>query len=124
MDQRGTHALVSARSLLTLATDGADPPIFEHIDAFADSATLLGNFLRALSAAAEEAPERAATARRLWPEIVAHVLALNESGHSPFNDRYFGDMTLAALMPNAAGEVSYLYPESDGNPIVWWEPLA
>lgn len=123
MDQRGTHALVSARAILTLTADGDNAPIFDHIDAFADSATLLGSFLRALSSAAEEATERAATARRVWPEIVTHVLELNASGHTPFNDRYFGDMTLAALLPNTAGEVSYLHRELDGDSIVWWEPL-
>lgn len=32
-------------------------------------------------------------------------------------------MTLAALLPNTAGEVSYLYRELDGDSIVWWEPL-
>ena len=123
MDQRGTHALVSARAILTLTADGDDAPIFDHIDAFADSATLLGRFLGALSSAAEEATERAATARRVWPEIVTHVLELNASGHTPFNARYFGDMTLAALLPNTAGEVSYLHRELDGDSIVRWEPL-
>jgi hypothetical protein len=124
MDQRGTHALVSARAALTLAAHGDDAPIFHHIDAFADAPRLLGSFLRALSSAAEENPERAATARRLWPEIVVHVLRLNESGHTSFEDRYFRDMTLAALIPNAAGETSYLYRELNADPIIWWDPLA
>lgn len=122
MDQRGTHALVSARAILTLTANGDNAPIFDHIDAFADTPTLLGTFLRALSSAAEEAADRAATSRGLWPEIVTRVLELNESGHAPFKDRHFGDMTLAALLPNAAGEVSYLYRELEGDPIVWWEP--
>ena len=38
MDDRGTHALVAAHALLTLAADGEDTPIFDHIDAYADSA--------------------------------------------------------------------------------------
>jgi hypothetical protein len=124
MDNRGTRALVSARAILTLAANGDEAPIFDHIDAFADNAALLGSFLRALSSAAAESVSRADTARRLWPAIVARVLELNASGHTPFNDRYFGDMTLAALLPNAADEVSYLYRELDGDPIVWWDPLA
>jgi hypothetical protein len=124
MDQRGTHALVSARAMLTLAANGDHAPIFEHIDAFADNAALLGSILRALSGAAEETGKRASTARRVWPEVVAHVLMLNESGHTPFNDRYDGDVALAALIPNAAHEVSYLYRELDGDPLVWWAPLA
>ena len=56
-DDRGSHALVSARALLTLARDADDAVIYEHIDAYADNSALLGNLLRALSAAAEEAPD-------------------------------------------------------------------
>ena len=49
-DHRGTHALVAARALLTIAADGNDAPVREHIDAYADNPALLTNFLRALSA--------------------------------------------------------------------------
>ena len=121
-DSRGTHTLVSARALLTLARDGDDAAVFEHLDAYADNSPLLGNLLRALSAAAEEAPDRAATARRIWPNVVRHVLQLNQSGHTPFRDAYYGDMTLAALIPNATGGLPYLYREVDGSPIAWWDP--
>lgn len=124
MDNRGTHAIVCARALLTLAANGDDAPIFSHIDAFADNATLLGSFLRALSAAAEESASRAATARRVWPATIERVLELNASGHALVDHGYFGGMTLAALLPNAAGEVSYLYRELEGDPIVWWDPFA
>jgi hypothetical protein len=124
MDQRGTHALVSPRALLTLAADGEDSPILQHIDAYADKPTPLGSFLRALSAAAEERSDYAATARRIWPHVITHVLELNESGHTPFDDDHYGDMALAALMPNAANEISYFYREVQDSPIVWWEPLA
>jgi hypothetical protein len=99
MDQRGTHALVSARALLTLAADGEDSPILQHIDAYADKPTPLGSFLRALSAAAEERSDYAATARRIWPHVITHVLELNESGHTPFDDDHYGDMALAASCP-------------------------
>lgn len=122
-DPRGSHTLVSARALLTLARDGDDAAIYEHLGAYADNSVLLGNLLRALSAAAEETPDRAATARRIWPEVVRHVLELNQSGHTPFRDAYFGDMTLAALIPSATGELPYLYREVDGSPITWWDPL-
>ena len=124
MDDRGSHTLVSARALLTLAEHGDDAPIYAHIDAYADNSALLGNLLRALSAAAEETPERAATARRIWRNVVRHVLELNDSGHAPFRDHHYGNMALAALMPNAAPEVSYLYREVQDDPIAWWEPLA
>lgn len=124
MDHRGTHALIAARALLTIAAAGDEAPIFEHLDAYAHNATLLSTFLRALSAAAEESPARAATARRIWPAVVTHVLTLHESGHAPFQERHYGDYALAALMPNAAGDVSYLYREIEDRTIVWWEPLA
>jgi hypothetical protein len=124
MDHRGTHALVSARALLTLAVHGDDAPVYEQIDAYADNSTLLASFPHALSASAEETPERAATARRIWPNVITHVLELNESGHTPFREGHYGDMTLAALMPNAANEISYFYREVQDEPIVWWEPLA
>jgi len=124
MDHRGTHALIAARALLTVVAGGEDAPIFEHIDAYADNAALLSDFLRALSAAAEESPARAATARRIWPTVVSHVISLQKSGHTPFGGRHLGDDALAALMPNPAGEVSYLYREVESEPIMWWEPLA
>ena len=124
LDHRGTHALVAARALLTIAADGDETPIYEHIDAYADNATLLGSLLRALSAAAEESPNRATTARRIWPEIVSHVLDLQQSGHNLFGDTYPKDYALASLMPNAAGEIPYLYREVEDQPIVWWTPLA
>ena len=123
-DNRGTHTLVSARALLTLAKQRDDAAIYAHIDAYADNSVLLGNLLCALSAAAEETPDRAATARRIWPNVIRHVLELNDSGQEPFQGRHYGDMALAALMPNAAHEVSYLYREVLDTPIAWWEPLA
>ena len=83
-DNRGTHTLVSARALLTLAQHGDDTAIYQHIDAYADDPALLGNLLRTLSAAAEEDPGRTATARRIWPRVTRHVLDLNDEGHVPF----------------------------------------
>lgn len=116
--------LVSARAILTLAANGDDAFLSDFVDAFADNAILLGKFLRALSSAAEESASLADTARRVWPGVVARILELNALGHTPFNDHYFGDMTLAALLPNAAGEGSHLYRELDADPFVWWDPLA
>jgi DNA-binding transcriptional ArsR family regulator len=124
MDHRGTHALIAARALLTIAADGDDLPIYEHIDAYADNTVLLSGFLRALSAAAEESSERAETARRIWPSLVSHIIGLHESGRAPFHDGHYGEYALASLMPNVAGEVSFLYREVEKDPLVWWEPLA
>ena len=53
-DDRGSHSLVSARALLTLAQNGDDAGIYQHIDAYANIPALLGTMLSALSAAAEE----------------------------------------------------------------------
>ena len=124
MDHRGTHALIAARALLTIAADGDDAPLHEHINAYADNPALLLNLLRALSAAGEETVGRAATAARIWPSIVAHVIDLHEARYSPFRDRYHGNYALASLIPNAAGEVAYLYRELAGDPVVWWQPLS
>lgn len=122
MDSRGTHTLVSARALLTLAGHGDDAFIYQHIDEYADRADLLAKLLRALSAAAAETGSRAATARRIWPQVVKHVLGLQKLGHEAFGDRHHGERAVAALIPNAAGEASYLYPEVRETRIAWWDP--
>lgn len=124
LDQRGTHSLVSARALLTLAQHGDDTAIYEFIDAYADNVALLSNLLLALATAAEETPERAEAARRIWPGVVRHVLGLH--GREPVEFRRYSseEMALTALIPNLAYEVRYLYRELEGQPIVWWEPLA
>lgn len=123
MDDRGTHALIAARALLTVIEGGDEAPIFEHLDAFADRSDLLGAFVRALSAAAEESSSRAATVARLWPELVSRVLGYQQD-HEPFDGRHYGDYARASLVPNSAGEVAYLYRELEGTPIVWWDPNA
>ena len=123
-DQRGTHSLVGARAMLILASDGDDTPIVECIDAYADNSAMLDNLLRALSAAAEESPKRAAAARRVWPGVVRRVLELNAAGRTPFAGRHYGDMALASVIPVATGELPYLYRELDGQPIIWWDPEA
>ena len=124
MDDRGSHTLVSARALLTLAEDGDDAAIYEHVDAYADSSALLGTLLRALSAAAEETAKRAETARRIWPGLMRHMLEADVTDGAAFRDHYSGETTLAALIPNAAPGNSYLYREIGVSPIAWWCPLA
>ena len=124
LDERGTNALVTARALLTLAHNGDDTAVYEHINAYADDSTRLSNLLRGLSAAAEEAPDRAATARRIWPDVIRYVLDLNDNGHTPFDGRSYGDLALAELLPNPTYETQYLYRELRGEPITWWDPLA
>jgi hypothetical protein len=118
-DDRGTHALIAARSLLTVIEGEDDTPLFDHLDAFADRSDLLGAFVRAISSAAEESFTRATTAAQLWPKLVERVLGYQES-HEPFDGRHYGDYARASLVPNSAGEVAYLYRELEGPPIVWW----
>ena len=124
LDPRGTHTLVGARALLLLAEHGDDTTIYTYIDAYADNSMLLANLLRALSAAAGEAHGRAEAAQWIWPRVVRSVLDLNDSEHTPFEDRNYGDMALAALVPNAPNRASYLYREVQDEPIKWWNPLA
>ena len=123
-DMRGTHSLVSARALLTLAQHGDDTAIYEHVNAYGNNAALLEQLLYALSAAAEETQDRAATARRIWPSVIRYVLDLHKSGHKAFQDGVYGEMALAALIPNVAPEFKYFYREIQEKPIVWWEMLA
>ncbi|WP_131770525.1 winged helix-turn-helix domain-containing protein [Candidatus Protofrankia californiensis] len=124
MDHRGTHALIAARALLTITAEGDDTPIFDHILAYRDNPTRLDSFLKALSAAAEESPARAATARRMWPAVVDYVIGLKVSGHTPFEGGRYTRDALPALIPNPAAEVAYLYREVETQAIAWWEPAA
>lgn len=123
-DHRGTHTLIAARALLTLAADTDGEPVREHIDAYGDNPSLLMNFLLGLSAAAEESPGRAATAARIWPSVVAYVISLHRRGRTAILDPDYGDYALASLMPNRTSEVAFYHRELGGEPIAWWQPLA
>ena len=123
-DRRGSHTLVSARALLTLAENGDDSAIYEHVAAYADSSALLGTLLRTLSAVAEETPTRARTAGRIWTGLMHHLLESGVKEKALFRDHHHGVRTLAALIPNAAPENWYLYRELRAKPIPWWQPLA
>lgn len=123
-DHRGSHSLVNARAILTLAKHGETDPIFTQIDAYAGNSALLGNLLRALSAAAEETPERAATARRIWPSVVQYVLELHFRGDIQFTEDFYDEMALASIIPNATYESAYFYQEIEEEPIEWWDLLS
>lgn len=124
LDERGSHALVAARALLGLAGAGDDAPLRDHIAAYADNSSLLGSFLGAVAAAAEERPAAAKAARRLWPTVITDVLELNSAGHDPFGDDYFGRIALASLIPAPTYETAFLYWEVGEEPIVWTDPVA
>lgn len=121
-DPRGTHSVVSARAVLTLARGGNHDAIFEHIDAYAENSEMLGTFVSALCAAAEEAESLAEAARQVWPRVIRHVLELHKSNPALFNPGHHGEEALAALIPNTAFENRYLYREVVDKPIAWWDP--
>jgi hypothetical protein len=119
-DLRGTHALTTARALLTLNDDQA---IHDHVDALLDTPSGLYHALSGLSVAAAEHPDRAATARQLWPTIVERVLDGYAAGRTTFDDDD-RDYTRAELMPAIVGDGAYLHTEYAGQPIAWWDPAA
>ena len=123
-DHRSSHALVAARAFLNLAAAEDDAPLEEHIAAFADRPRELGSLLGALAATAEETPDAAAAARRIWPNVIQQVLELNRAGHHPFGDDHYGEVAIAALMPTPTYESAFLYRELDGAPIAWTDALA
>jgi hypothetical protein len=121
-DDRGSHALISARALLILNDVDA---ILAHVDAYVDNSVVLDHALRAISAAAEEDTHRADVARRIWPVVIEHVLDAHDAGHKTFTNRIADrDYTLAALLPTPAGKTTYLHSEYGGEPIAWWNPAA
>ena len=124
VDDRGDHSLVSARALLTLAEHCDDDPLHEHISAYSDNPALLSRLLQCLSAAAEETQGRGSTARRIWPTIIRQVVNMPNSGHSPLQGRNYEETPISVLLPNASPQNARLYPEFEGMPIVWWEPLS
>ncbi len=124
VDPRGAHSLVGARALLTLASDGDEALVYEHVDACAHDDRLVEKLLRALSAAAEETEGLAATARRVWPSIIRRALKSCADRNPAFSNRFRHETAHAALIPNPAPENTYLYRELEGKPIAWWQPLA
>ena len=123
LDPRRSHTLIAARALLIVARNGDDTAIYDHIKAYANNSQLLSYLLHSLSAAAEETPDRASTARHIWPKLVRYVLELSRSGYTPFAGTYYGDTALGDLVPNATSELPYLYREVHSSPIIWWNPV-
>ncbi|MGP0101940.1 MAG: hypothetical protein ACLPUT_10040 [Solirubrobacteraceae bacterium] len=123
-DERGSHTLVAARVLLGLAAAGDAAPLHAHIEAYADNGTLLSTLLRALAATAEETEALGEAARRIWPGVIAQVLALHDAGHTPFSDTYSGESALAALVPAPTYDAAFLYREIESEPVRWADPLG
>jgi hypothetical protein len=123
-DERGSHTLVAARVLLSLAAAGDAAPIHAHVEAYADNGALLSTLLRALAAAAEETETLGETARGIWPDVIRQVLALYGAGRTPFSDAYFGESALAALVPAPTYDGAFLYREIESEPIRWADPVG
>ena len=113
-NDRESHTLVTARALLTLAEDRDENALFEHINAYAEDSNLQGKTFSSLSAAAEETPGRAATARRIWPKLIRHVLDRRASTDKP------GRQSILLLRPSRSPtrcELPYLYRELHATPM-------
>jgi hypothetical protein len=116
--------MVAARAVLELAAAGDEGPLQEQIATYADNARLLGSFLRALAAAAEENPLRAESAARMWPRLITQVLDLVKEGPRSFAEGHYGQDALAALIPNRTYDAAYMYRELNGAPLGWTDPLG
>lgn len=119
-----SDSLIAARAALWQATDGRDRPLFDHVEAYLGDSRMLAEALRAINAAAEEQPEAAAEARRLWPSLMDLVLDVGADSPGVFTDRHWGDYALAELVPNPAYAWGYLTLELAGEPERWRDLLA
>jgi len=117
-------SLIAARAALWQATDDRDGPLFDHIKAYLGDSRMLAEALRAINAAAEERPDAAAEARRLWPSLMDLVLDAWEDSPEVFADRHWGDYALAELVPNPAYAEGYFTLELAGEPQRWRDLLA
>ena len=128
LDDRGMHALVAARALLSLARTGDVSALHDHIRACAAKAPLLSWFLMALAAAASETPVAGDAARRSWPEVITLVLEVRAAEERASRADFFEEMELAALMPTpGAGDQGFLCWEGETEPVAWvdvhaWRP--
>jgi hypothetical protein len=120
----GNDAAAAARAVLEIVATGDSSLLFAHIDDYAEDPRLLGEFLRALTAAGEETQRRATAARDVWPAVLERVVELVASGACPSDDRHFGQAPLAAVIPATSYEEGYLHREYEGEPILWGDPVA
>jgi len=119
-----SDSLIAARAALWQATDGRDRPLLDHIKAYLGDSRMLAEALRAINAAAEEKPDAAAEARRLWPSLMDLVLDAGADNPEIFAARHWGDYALAELVPNPSYAKGYLTSELVGKPQGWRDLLA
>lgn len=122
-----SDSLVAARAALWQATDGRDDVVLDYVRAYLPVPRMLAEGLQALAAAAEERPDAAEHARRLWPVVMDLVLDAASADPAVFTERTWGDYAEAALVPTPAAEWGYLTHETAGQPQPWrsllpWAP--
>ena len=123
-DPRGSHTLVSARALLTLAQRCRR---CSHLRAHRCLRRQLG-IARQLTPLIVCSGGRNTRAGGNGETNMAECGSLRASTQSvgdvtPFRGAYYGDWALGSLIPNTTGELPYLYREVYGSPIEWWNPL-
>ncbi len=122
-----SDSLIAARAALWQATEDRDRPLLDHVQAYLSDSRMLAQALKAINAAAEERVDAAAAAKRIWPKLMDLVLGVGAGNAADFEDGYWGDSALAALVPGPAYVWGYLTLELAGEPVLWrdlivWSP--
>ena len=105
-DNSNSCSLVAARAALQQAAAGHPTILLEHVLESISNPRVLAETLGAVAAAAEEHDDLAATARRIWPQIMDTVMDMSERSGVLTGDRD-GIYARAELIPNPANEWLY-----------------
>lgn len=119
-----SDALVAARAALWQATDGDDETVLRYVAAYLSDSRVLAEALQAIAVAAEERPDAARHACRLWPRIMDIVLDAAQADPKLFTARTWGGAAESALIPNPGSRSRYLTVEIRGEPCPWRDLLA
>ncbi len=122
-DNSNSCFLVAARAALQQAAAGHESILLEHVLESISNPRVLAETLRAVAAAAEEHDELAATAHRIWPQIMDAVMDMSERSGVLTGDRD-GIYARAELIPNPANEWLYHTRERPDEPRPWADVLA
>lgn len=108
-----------ARAALWQVGRNTDELLEDLLSSLADHPVLLSEFLRAMRAVAEEAPELADVARLAWPKIMRHVFQLADDGRRPFGSHDADACALLDLFPSRQNWTGYMHREMRGQPESW-----